>query len=245
MVLNGATAAGSQFDQVQVTGAATLADATLSIASLGFTPSNGQAITVLTATTVSGTFDGGSGAIVTAPNGTQFQVSYTGTAMTLTHITDDVWVDDNWVDGGRPGGPLTSGDTVAVPSGETVPGSPGTLTYGINAFSTIQSGVITAKILVWLAAILVPAESLPLIACDCVSAGPQVLLRRQSGVCGAAPMLLLWQWAVPLLLQGPPGVARRTLPVHGKQAGSPTLLRCRATRGRTVRNHRRPCSPAR
>ncbi len=60
-------------------------------------------------------------------------------------ITNAVWVNDNWVNVTNPSGPLASGDTVAAPSGETVPNAPAALVYGANAFSSIQAGVTNAN----------------------------------------------------------------------------------------------------
>ena len=62
-------------------------------------------------------------------------VTVTGTAI----VSSTVWVDDNWSDAAHPGNPQ-SGDTVTAPAGETSPGA-AALIYGVNAFSSIQSGV--------------------------------------------------------------------------------------------------------
>jgi hypothetical protein len=53
------------------------------------------------------------------------------------------WVNDNWVDQTHPGaGTPTCGDTMTAPAGETAPNlGSGTLSYGVNAFNTIQGGV--------------------------------------------------------------------------------------------------------
>ena len=68
--------------------------------------------------------------------------SQTATATAAATVGNTVWVNDNWVNVTNPSGPLTAGDTVAAPAGETAPNlGSGTLIYGVNAFSTIQSGV--------------------------------------------------------------------------------------------------------
>ena len=66
----------------------------------------------------------------------------TTTATAAATVGNTVWVSGNWVDDTNPAGPLTAGDTVAAPTGETAPNlGSGTLIYGVNAFSTIQDGV--------------------------------------------------------------------------------------------------------
>jgi hypothetical protein len=47
-------------------------------------------------------------------------------------------------------------------------------------------------------------------------ADPPFLLWRRGGTFEPAQVLLLWKWAVPLLLQGRAGFARQPLPVRGK-----------------------------
>ncbi len=55
-------------------------------------------------------------------------------------IVNAVWVNDNWMSAAHPGSPVF-GDIVTVPSGEVAPTSPATLTFGVNAFSTVQDGI--------------------------------------------------------------------------------------------------------
>ena len=61
----------------------------------------------------------------------------------LSVAPPSVWISNNWTDQTNPGATTPAvGNVVAAPAGETVPGlGSGTLTYGQNAFSTIQSGV--------------------------------------------------------------------------------------------------------
>ena len=63
------------------------------------------------------------------------------TAISTATVVKTVWVDDNWADVTNPGGPLTLGDTVVAPTGETAPGNPPTLIYGVDAFNTVQGGI--------------------------------------------------------------------------------------------------------
>jgi hypothetical protein len=79
--------AGSGYDQTNVTGTATLnSSSTVNVSQVGYLSAVGDMFAILKATNVSGTFAGGAGAIVTAPNGMRFQLSYTGTEVDLTHI---------------------------------------------------------------------------------------------------------------------------------------------------------------
>ena len=58
-------------------------------------------------------------------------------------LSATLWVNDNWVDQTHPGASTPSyGDTMTIPAGQTAPNlGSGTLTYGVNAFDTIQAGV--------------------------------------------------------------------------------------------------------
>jgi PKD repeat protein len=58
----------------------------LRLSSIGFPSAVADTFTILTATSISGTFAAGAGAIFTAPNGTRYQLSYTSTSVFLTHI---------------------------------------------------------------------------------------------------------------------------------------------------------------
>jgi len=79
------------------------------------------------------------GSLALASGATNYVLAFTGSSLS---INASVWVNDNWVDVSRPGGPLTPGDIVQAPTGEVIAGTTATtLTYGSNAFSTIQSGV--------------------------------------------------------------------------------------------------------
>ena len=68
------------------------------------------------------------------------QTADDGATPATATVTSDAWVYSNWHDVTNGGGTPAPGDTVTAP-GETVPGTPGTLIYGSNAFSTIQSGI--------------------------------------------------------------------------------------------------------
>lgn len=74
--VNGTATAGVNFDQVVVTGTATLGG-TLAV-SVGYTPANGHQVSILTATAVSGTF----GSVTGLP--ANWFVNYTPTAVVLT-----------------------------------------------------------------------------------------------------------------------------------------------------------------
>jgi hypothetical protein len=73
------------YDRTTVTGTADITGATLQVV-LSTTPPNGQVFTVLSAGTVTGTYNGlADGSIVTV-NGVQLRVNYTATSVTLTKI---------------------------------------------------------------------------------------------------------------------------------------------------------------
>ncbi len=77
----GGTAAGTQYDQLEVTGQAALAG-TLSISLLtGFSPTLGQTFTIASANPLSGTFTNVDESAVTGP--VAFQPTYTGTSVVL------------------------------------------------------------------------------------------------------------------------------------------------------------------
>ena len=74
----------TQYDQLVVTGSANLGNATLTL-SPSYTPTTGQTFTILTAGTLSGTYNGlAEGNTVTA-NGLKFTISYLSNKVTLTY----------------------------------------------------------------------------------------------------------------------------------------------------------------
>jgi hypothetical protein len=80
------TTACTQYDRTTVTGAAVLGNASLNIVST-VTPADGTVFTILTATSVSGTFNGlADGAVVTV-SGVSYRINYTATAVTLTKLS--------------------------------------------------------------------------------------------------------------------------------------------------------------
>ncbi len=134
--INGTTA-GSGYDKVVVTGTATLGGATLSLSSSGLTSVVGDTFTILSATLVSGTFAGGNGALFTA-NGVEFQVSYSSTAVTLTHIAPTVTAVSS-----TSSGDFTIGATIPITVTYNVPvtvtGTP-QLTLNSGGTATYASG---------------------------------------------------------------------------------------------------------
>jgi fibronectin-binding autotransporter adhesin len=80
----GGITVGTKFSQLQITGAASLAGTVTAALVNGFTPTVGQAFTILTASSVTGTFTNSTIAI----NSTEhFAVSYTATSVVLTVAT--------------------------------------------------------------------------------------------------------------------------------------------------------------
>jgi fibronectin-binding autotransporter adhesin len=80
----GGTTLGTQFSQLQVSGAASLAGTLTAALVNGFTPTVGQTFTILTASGVTGTFTNSTIAI----NGSEhFVVSYTSTSVVLTVVS--------------------------------------------------------------------------------------------------------------------------------------------------------------
>ncbi len=79
------TTACTGYDQTTVTGTAALGNATLSVASTA-TPSVGTVFTILTAGSITGTFDGLADGATLVANNVTYRINYTGTAVTLTVI---------------------------------------------------------------------------------------------------------------------------------------------------------------
>ncbi len=79
--------AGTQYDQLISTGAVDLGNAVLSLVPT-YIPAAGQVFTIITGTSITGTFNGlANGSTITA-NGVKFRVNYTATTVTLTSVTD-------------------------------------------------------------------------------------------------------------------------------------------------------------
>ncbi len=77
--------AGTQYDQLIASGTVTLGGAALSLVP-SYTPADGTVFTIITASSVSGTFNGlPDGATVTA-NGLKFRINYSATSVTLTSL---------------------------------------------------------------------------------------------------------------------------------------------------------------
>ena len=109
----GGTAPGTEHDQLNVTGTATLAG-TLDISPLnGLDPRLGETFEILTAGSVTGTFDTVTGASL--PCGEELKVTYTATAVLLTapYVSDGTWIVDasgDWSDPANwDGGIIASG----------------------------------------------------------------------------------------------------------------------------------------
>ena len=146
--LNGATV-GTQYDQDDVTGSVTLADATLSI-SLGFIPTTGDVFTIINNDSndaVSGTFNGlAEGSVITVGR-QQFQISYVGGSgndVTLTALQRiDTWTGSgadnkwstagNWASGFAP----VAGDRLVFASSASQTTSVNDLTAGTTFESII------------------------------------------------------------------------------------------------------------
>lgn len=80
------TTACTQYDQTTVTGAVTLGSATLNVV-LSTTPADGTVFTLITAGSVSGTFNGLSDGATLTVDGVQFRINYSATTVTLTKLT--------------------------------------------------------------------------------------------------------------------------------------------------------------
>ncbi len=78
--------AGTSYDQIESSGAIDIADATLSLIP-GYTPSAGQVFTIITGTSVTGTFKDLSNNSTIAINGLTFRVNYSPTTVTLTYVS--------------------------------------------------------------------------------------------------------------------------------------------------------------
>ena len=74
------------FDQLNVTGTAALASATLTVASIA-NSANGKVYTIVNATSVTGTFNGLADNATFVVSGRTLRINYTGTTCTLTDIT--------------------------------------------------------------------------------------------------------------------------------------------------------------
>ncbi len=79
------TTACTQYDQATVTGAAVLGNATLAT-TLSTNPADGTVFTILTAASVSGTFNGLPDGATVNVNGVTLRINYTATSVTLTKV---------------------------------------------------------------------------------------------------------------------------------------------------------------
>ena len=136
--LNGPNA-GTDYDQINVTGQVQLGGAMLDASrGVDFVPDVGDVFTIVIATTgVSGTFAGLVDGSVLSIGDINFQINYTTSAVTLTVLAPDtVYVDDNFPN------PTTGEDPDESPNDPGTPNVPGTpAVFGYDAFSTIQAGV--------------------------------------------------------------------------------------------------------
>lgn len=80
------TTPGTQYDQLVATGAVILGNATLTV-SLTTTPADGTVFTIITAGSVSGTFNGLANGATLTVSGVTFRVNYTATTVTLTKLS--------------------------------------------------------------------------------------------------------------------------------------------------------------
>lgn len=112
--VNGAATAGTNYDQVAVNGTATIGGGTLNV-NINYTPAAGDRITILTATTVQGTFN----TITGLPAG--WKPVYAATSVVLEYDATNYWTGNvsqawnttgNWSIGTVPG----AGSTVVLPA---------------------------------------------------------------------------------------------------------------------------------
>jgi hypothetical protein len=138
--INGTTA-GTQHDQITVTGTATISG-TLNT-TIGYTPSNGDRIEIITATAISGTFS-----TVTLPNDWKIEYSATKVELVYEYIQgkwdgeagDGLWTSaDNWEGGILP----TSSDNVIIDNGDAVTLPSGTVT--VHKVSISNSSDLTVS----------------------------------------------------------------------------------------------------
>jgi fibronectin-binding autotransporter adhesin len=94
--LNGTT---PTFDKLNVTGTATLGNATLTVASIANAAVN-KVYTIVSATSVSGTFLGLANGSIFSQQSRNFQITYTSTTVTLTDVTGNVNGTKTWTGGG-------------------------------------------------------------------------------------------------------------------------------------------------
>ena len=97
----GGTTPGTQHDQLVVNGTATLGGTLKVSFTGGFTPSLGDTFTILTATSVTGTF-----AAVEEPNGLSFAVAYNPTSVVLTAQANEAVIATLAPTTGPPDGPV-------------------------------------------------------------------------------------------------------------------------------------------
>ncbi len=78
--------AGTSYDQIVASGAVNLADATLNIKP-SYTPSAGQVFTIITGSSVTGTFKNMANNSTVIVDGITFKINYTSTSVTLTYVS--------------------------------------------------------------------------------------------------------------------------------------------------------------
>jgi nitrous oxidase accessory protein NosD len=132
------TTAGSLYDQIVVTGTATLGGASLNLSG-AYSPMVGDTFTIIDASAISGTFGNGPFDLNSVP----LNISYSGGDVVLSvSQPSGVWVDDDWVvlvDNGVIGA-LDYGDVVESDADDNDDAVTG-LVFGYNAFSSISGAV--------------------------------------------------------------------------------------------------------
>ena len=122
----GSTTPGSDFGQLKVTGVATLGGALTVVSAPGYLPAVGTTFTILTASSVTGTFSSLSGSLLSDRG---YGVSYTSTAVILTVVPAPT------VTGVVPAAGPLGGGTVVIVSGTNLTGA--TVKFGTTAATAV------------------------------------------------------------------------------------------------------------
>ncbi len=131
LAINGTTA-GNDYQQLNVTGNVNLTGVNL-VLSGSLTPTAGSVFTIVTATSVTGTFNGLANNAIVTLNGQSMRVNYTSTAVTLTDVQGSVFGPNLIVNGnGEAGGPgsASGNDLIRPIPGWTPTGNFTVVQYG-------------------------------------------------------------------------------------------------------------------